>query len=52
MTATAHSKVDIKRGEVVTEVAFWDGVEGSRVVEDMIVKREVTTVTCGQLIPF
>lgn len=41
LTATAHGEVDIERGEVVTSVALGDGVECRRVVENMVVEREL-----------
>ena len=44
LTTTAHGEVDIKRRKVVTSVALRDGVESRRVVENMVVEREVTAV--------
>ena len=44
LTATAHGEVDIKRREVVTSVALRNGVESCRVVENMVVEREVAAV--------
>ena len=40
MATTTHGEVDIKRGKAKASVAFWDDVESSRVVEDVIVERK------------
>jgi len=41
LTTTAHGKVDIERGKTETSVALGDNVESGRVIEDMVVEREL-----------
>ena len=37
LATTAHREVDIERGETEALIALGDDVEGSRVVEDVVV---------------
>ena len=43
LTATTHGKVDIEGGEVVSQITFWDDIEGSRVIQDMVIQGEFAT---------
>ena len=47
LASTAHREVDIEGREIVAEIALWDDVERSRVVEDMIIQREVAAKMGG-----
>ena len=40
LAATTHGEVDIKRGEIVPQVAFWNNIEGSRMIQDMVIQGE------------
>ena len=45
LAAATHGEVDIERGEAKTLVTLGDDVEGSGMVEDVVVERELAAVS-------
>jgi len=52
LAATTHSEEDVEIGEAEALVARRDGVEGSGVIEDMVVEGELATGHRGRSISY